>query len=118
EAEKEASQAIKTHFKELTQDPQSPVLGNPKGNVILVEFLDYQCGHCKSMSPVVSELIKSNKDLRVVIKELPIFGPSSNFAALAAIASTKQGQDKFQAFHKALFEAQTRFNKKFVLNLA
>ena len=53
------------------------VAGNPKGNVTLVEFFDYQCIHCKKMAPTIGELIKKDNNLRVIYKEFPIFGKSS-----------------------------------------
>jgi protein-disulfide isomerase len=117
-AKKEAEKGSKSHFKKLVDDPKSPVIGNPAGEVVLVEFLDYQCGHCKTMSAVIDELIKKNKDLKVVIKELPIFGESSEFAAKSALAAIKQGEDKFIAFHQALFNSKARLSEKIVLDLA
>ena len=86
----------------LFHQPNDPVAGNPNGKVTLVEFLDYQCGHCIAMTPVVDTLIKSNPDLRVVFKQFPIRGPVSTVAAKAALAANNQG--KFMAFHLALIK--------------
>lgn len=94
----------------------SPVLGNKNGNVNLVEFFDYQCIHCKQMVPVVDQLIKKNKNLRVVFKEFPIFGANSQFAAAAALASAKQG--KYMKFHDALMKSQGALNKARILKIA
>jgi len=100
---KKAQDAIPGYAKELFKDPNSPVAGNAKGNVTLVEFYDYQCIHCKNMTPVIASLMKEDKNLHVIFKEFPIFGANSEYAARAALASVKQG--KFLAFHNALMKA-------------
>lgn len=101
--QKTALSAIKKNTKQLFNDPNSPVAGNPKGTVTLVEFFDYQCGHCKAMNKIVQNVVKKDKKLRVVFKELPIFGSNSQFAAKAALAVYKiGGADKYYAFHDAL----------------
>ncbi len=97
-------------------DQKDPIAGNPKGTVNVVEFFDYQCIHCKSMNVVVDNLIKQNKDLRVVFKEFPIFGANSQYAATAALASEKQG--KYFEFHTALMKAQGQLSKDEVLKIA
>jgi protein-disulfide isomerase len=75
-------------------------LGNPNGSVTLVEFTDYACGYCRMSEEHVAQLIKDNPDLRVVIREWPIF-EGSDKAALVALAAAKQG--KYSAFHSAMF---------------
>ena len=95
----QAKVAIVDHAAQLFSGNMTSV-GNLKGNVTLVEFFDYQCIHCKKMSPVVSELIKKDANLRVIYKEFPIFGKSSEMASKAALAAAAQG--KYQAMHDAL----------------
>lgn len=97
-------------------DQKDPIAGNPKGTVNVVEFFDYQCIHCKSMNVAIDNLIKQNKDLRVVFKEFPIFGANSQYAATAALASEKQG--KYFEFHTALMKAQGQLSKDEVLKIA
>lgn len=116
--QEDAEKGVKENFKKLVDSKTSLVVGNPSGAVVLVEFIDYQCGHCKTMSAAVDELAKKNKDLKVIIKQLPIFGEKSEFAAKAALASMKQGKDKFMNFHKALFNAKGRLSEKVVMELA
>jgi protein-disulfide isomerase len=119
QAKKESEEGVKKHFKQLVSGKGDPILGNPKGKIIVVEFMDYQCAHCKTMSEVVGELIKENKDLKVIVKELPVFGRNSELAAKAALAAYKQGQAKFLVFHKALFEADKKhLTEKSILSLA
>ena len=77
------------------------VAGNPRGDVTLVEFYDYNCGYCRASLPIVRDLIRRDPNLRVVFRELPILAPSSRTAARASLAAAAQG--KFNAFHDALF---------------
>lgn len=111
-----ANKAISKNAKEIFNAPTSPVIGNPNGDVTIVEFMDYQCGHCKAMNSVVDSLIKSDPNLRVVYKEFPIFGPTSELAAKAALAAQKQG--KFQALHDALMSDDNPLSQAEVMKLA
>ena len=108
--EDKAMIAIKANHKQLFSDPNSPVAGNPKGTVTLVEFFDYQCGHCKEMNKTVQDLIKKNKNLRVVFKELPIFGDNSQYAAKVALAA--MAQNKYFDVHEALLAQGNPLNNK------
>lgn len=114
--QKEAMKGVKANKKQLFNDKNSPSVGSAKAPVTLVEFFDYQCGHCRAMAPVLSKLISGDKNIHVVFKELPIFGGNSQYAATAALASVKQG--KYYAFHNALFSATGPLDKKTVLKLA
>lgn len=76
------------------------VLGNPNGKITLVEFTDYACTYCRASLPHVQQLIAANPELRVVVREWPIFDGSED-AARMALAAAKQG--KFEAFHNAMF---------------
>jgi protein-disulfide isomerase len=78
------------------------VLGNPSGDITVVEFFDYNCGWCKRTVEEVTKLTKADPKVRVVFKEMPIFGENSTFAAKAAMASLKQG--KYWDFHLALMK--------------
>ena len=75
--------------------------GNPKGDVTIVEFTDYNCGFCRASVPDVQRLLKSDGNIRLVYRELPILSQSSRDAALWALAAARQGKHK--AFHDALF---------------
>lgn len=113
-----AQQGAKDNKKQLFTDPMSPVLGNPKGTVTLVEFFDYQCGYCKRMTPVVDDLIKNNKNLKVVLKEMPIFGGTSKIAAEAALAINQIQPSQYEAFHKAMIGAEGRLTKESIMQAA
>ncbi|MFB0611956.1 DsbA family protein [Aurantiacibacter poecillastricola] len=81
------------------------VLGNPDGDVTLVEFSDYACGYCRQSLAHVQQLIAANPDLKVVIREYPILSPGSADAARMALAAAQQG--RFEAFHNAMFAAES-----------
>jgi protein-disulfide isomerase len=100
-----AKKVVPQSAKVLFSSHESPAIGNPKGDVTLVEFFDYECPHCKEMAPQIADLIKTDKNLNVIFKSLPIFGNISVYAAKAGLAAAKQG--KFDAFHIALMGVQT-----------
>jgi protein-disulfide isomerase len=75
--------------------------GNPKGDVTVVEYYDYNCGYCRAVLPIIDQLIKSDPNVRVVYRELPVLAPSSRDAARASIQAAEQG--KFARFHQALY---------------
>lgn len=75
--------------------------GNPRGDVTVVEFTDYNCGYCRASVADVQKLIENDDGIRVVYRELPILSQSSRDAAAWALAAAKQGKHK--AFHDAMF---------------
>ncbi len=79
--------------------------GNADGDVTLVVFTDYACGFCRASVPDVDRLIREDKRLKVVFRELPIIAPQSRDAALMALAAARQG--KYDAFHHAMFAASS-----------
>ncbi|HEX7549968.1 MAG TPA: DsbA family protein [Candidatus Methylomirabilis sp.] len=113
---KRAAEAVRAHLAELTQDPGSPVGGNPQGTVTIVEFFDYQCGYCKGEAVELKKLLQVDPDIRFVYKDLPILGPVSTFAARAALAAQQQG--KHEVLHAALMAASERLTEQGVLQIA
>ena len=101
----------------LENDPTSPVVGNPDGDVTLVEFFDYQCPYCKRVLPAMEQLIEEDDDLRVVYKEFPILGPVSVVAARAALASFKQDPDKYYELHNALMSEPGRLTESKIMQI-
>lgn len=122
EAKREAAQrerqkvALAARQNELLHDPASPVSGNPKGEITLIEFYDYRCGYCKKAASAVTELQKVDPRVRVVYKDFPILGEPSELAAKAALASQAQG--KHQAFHEALLASHADMTKDEILKIA
>lgn len=111
-----ARNAIEANEAELLHDGDSPVAGNPDGDVTIVEFMDYQCGYCKRAFSTLEAVTKADGKVRVVYKEFPILGEVSRIAARAALASRKQG--KYAAFHKALMEFRGQLDRTRILDLA
>ena len=108
--------AMALHGDALRAHPMTPVSGNTSGDVTVVEFFDYQCGYCKRSLASMVGLLKSDKNVRVVWKELPILGPASRFAARAAMAAKKQG--KYFEFHVVLMGARGRLTEQKVMDAA
>lgn len=113
-----ALSAVKQNASQIFNDPASPVAGNPNGTVTLVEFFDYQCGHCKEMNTIVQAILKKDSNLRLVLKELPIFGGNSQLAAKAALAANQVDSSKYFAFHDALLSAENPMSETKVFKIA
>ena len=97
-----ARAAIVENAEALYRDPADPVRGNPDGAVTLVEFFDARCGYCKQLHPAMAELIRRNRDLRVVLKDLPVLGPNSVLASRALLAAQRQG--RYEPLYDALLK--------------
>ena len=106
---------LKKRRDELERNKNAPVLGNPNGDVTVIEFFDYNCVYCKRAAETIKKLINADKNVRLVFREWPILSKSSTFAARAALASRKQG--KYENMHWALMKLR-RVNESTVLNVA
>lgn len=115
-AKTQALSGITNNKQKLFNDPNAPTAGNADGNVILVEFFDYQCVHCKEMQPSIEKLLSSNSNVKIIYKEFPIFGAASNYASQAALAAAKQ--HKYLEFHNALFKASGPLNEGKIQEIA
>ena len=100
----------------LEQDTNAPVLGNPDGDVTVVEFFDYNCPYCRRAMDEVQGLMDADDDVRLVYREWPILGEGSVFAAKAALAARKQG--KYEEFHWAMMSMNGRAEEASVLRVA
>ncbi|HET8921252.1 MAG TPA: DsbA family protein [Xanthobacteraceae bacterium] len=112
----DAKAALKAHTAEVFQDPDSPIGGNPNGDITLVEFFDYNCPYCKAMAPLMSKAAEADPKLRIVYMEFPILGAGSVYAAKAALAANKQG--KYETFHRALYGVHGPVDESKVLEAA
>jgi protein-disulfide isomerase len=111
-----AATVLKDRRQEVVNDPQSPVAGSPKGDVTLVEFFDYRCAYCKKTEPSLEQLLADDHQLRLVYKEFPLLGPTSEIAAHAALAARLQG--KYDAFHGAMMAAQGNIDDAAIYGVA
>ncbi len=111
-----AQKGVQEHQAELFRDPDSPIGGNPNGNVVVVDFNDYQCPYCKRAHQAVKSVLASDSNVKVIYKDLPILGEASKIAALVALASTRQG--KHQALHDALMENNGKLDRDRIFEIA
>jgi protein-disulfide isomerase len=111
-----ATQALADAKAEIFNNAADPVIGNPAGDVTVVEFFDYRCPYCKRVTDSLVSLIDSDAKVRVVLKEFPILGPDSLVAARVALAAHKQG--KYRAVHEALMAHKGSFEKDALIEVA
>ena len=116
EREQQAKVALAENAAQVFRSEQDPILGNAKGDVTVVEFFDYNCGFCRRAVSHLSGLVEADKNVKVVFKEMPIFGEESEQAAYAALAAGKQG--KYWEMHRALLEQPGRANKIKAIGIA
>jgi protein-disulfide isomerase len=111
-----ASAALASHRQEVFDDPNTPVGGNPNGDVSLVEFFDYRCPYCKQVEPALEKLLGEDAKLRFVYKEFPVLGPDSVTASRAALAARKQG--KYDAYRRAMMALKGQIDADAVFKVA
>lgn len=94
---------LKDNADAIYSDPASWAGGNPEGDVTLVEFVDYRCGYCRKAHDEVAELVKSDGNIRFVLKEYPILGEESVTASRFAIAVRQlAGDETYKKVHDTL----------------
>jgi protein-disulfide isomerase len=116
QADARARAALVEKRQELLDDVTAPVAGNAKGDVTIVEFFDYRCPYCKQVEPALEALLKEDRQLRIVYKELPILGKDSVYATRVALAARKQM--KYEKFHAAMMATKGQIDEKIVLQVA
>ena len=113
-----AKKALAANKEEIFNGEGQIILGNPDGDVTLVEFLDYNCGYCKQAFGSMLKLIDGDKKLRIVLKEWPVLGQQSLEAALVAVAVTRVAPEKYWDFHKGMMVLRGTANKESALRVA
>jgi protein-disulfide isomerase len=98
---RQATKRLASAGSKLTTPFPGAEMGNPNGDVTVIEFTDYNCGYCRSSVADLQKLVAKDPNVRVVFREVPILSPTSRDAALWALAAAKQGKHK--AFHDAMF---------------
>jgi protein-disulfide isomerase len=119
EAEK-ARTSIKDNNATLFNSPHQVVLGNPQGTTTVVEFFDYNCGYCKKALPDMLTLLKTNSNIKFVLKEFPVLGEGSVEAAHVAVAARMQDPTgkKYIEFHQKLLGGRGPADKAHALAVA
>lgn len=95
-------EGVNKHYDSLFKDATIPFAGNPEGDVVIAEFFDYNCGFCKRVLPVIQDVLKRDSNVKFVLFDFPILGPTSETAARWALAAAQQG--KYFEFHTRLME--------------
>ena len=111
-----AASGANTVRLQLESDPNAPNLGNPEGDVTVVEFFDYNCPYCRSAGETMQALLAADANVRVIYREWPILGDDSVIAARAALAAREQG--KYEAFHWALMNGEGRVTEAVLFKVA
>lgn len=107
---------VQKHSGKLFQDPYQPSLGNPKGRLQIVSFFDYRCDFCKKSDALLSNLLKTNSDVYIVYRELPILGALSLYLSKIALAASLQG--KYALIHEAFMSSSKPLAKNEALQIA
>lgn len=110
-------EVVASNQDDIFSSPSDPVLGNPEGDVTLVEMFDYNCAYCRSSMPEIAALLAEDKQLRLVLKEFPILSPGSVQAARVGVLVAKEGGD-YWAFHEALFSGRGQVDGEVALKAA
>ena len=116
EAAARQREALTAHLEQLSGGPATPVLGNPEGDVVIVEFFDYRCPYCKKVADDLRQAVREDGNIRLVMKEFPILGPDSLVAARAALAAGAQG--RYEDFHFALMAERGQITEDTVFAVA
>lgn len=116
EAENEALKTIERDKDSILNNTKDPVLGNADGDLVMVEFFDYNCTYCKMVTDPLLDAVKSDGKVKVVLKELPILSQDSLVAARIALAAQMQG--KYEAVHRAFMKNRGKLDEATALKLA
>ncbi|MCS6758745.1 MAG: DsbA family protein [Candidatus Devosia euplotis] len=117
EEREQSAAAIASMQESIFNDPAQVVVGNPDGDVTLVEFFDYNCGYCRAALPNMAKLLAEDPNLRVILKEFPILSNESIDAARVAVLVGDSDVD-YWTFHEALFTSRGKVDKQVALTAA
>ncbi|WMT90466.1 DsbA family protein [Pelagibacterium sp. H642] len=109
--------ALDAMHDDIYNDPANIVLGNPEGDVTLVEMFDYNCGYCRQVVADVMSLVEEDPNLRVILKEFPILSQGSVDAARVGVLVNDADVD-YQAFHTALYSSRGAVDGESALSAA
>ncbi len=112
----ESDNFLKDEFDTFANDSNIPNFGDPNAKVIIIEFVDYNCGYCKKSLDAITRLLNSELSLKVSFRDYPILSASSKFAAKAALAAKKQG--KYFELHSELLNVKGNLSEEKILEMA
>lgn len=112
------AEIISSYRQSIYEREGDPIGGNPEGDVTIVMFQDYRCGHCKMAHKILNDLANTDKNIRIVYKEYPVLGPDSIYASKASLAALKQGNDKQSKLSEAMMATSDPISKDEVLKFA
>lgn len=118
EQEQLATAAITANEQAIFHSKYDVTLGNPKGDVTVVEFYDYNCGYCKRALSDMEMILQTDPNVRFVLKELPILGPDSLAAHRVASAVRRLAPEKYGDFHRALLGGEDRADEAIAIAVA
>lgn len=93
----------------ILRDPGIPVMGNPKGDITIVEYFDYRCPYCKKVNPVLQKIVHDDGHIRLVFKDWPVFGDVSVYAARLGLAA--KYQNKYAQAHEVLISVKEKLTE-------
>lgn len=117
--QQEAAEAAIANNKEaIFNSAHDVTLGNPEGDVTIVEFFDYNCGYCKRALSDMDKILAKDKNVRFVLKEFPILGPDSLAAHKVSAAFRLIAPEKYGDFHRALLGGEERATEETAIAVA
>ncbi len=112
---REVARMVDSNRTEIETPFESAWAGNPDGDVVMVEFFDFNCPYCRQSNADVQRLLKEDENLKLVWRDFPVLGPASRQAALAALSAARQ--QKYKRFHDAMFADDRRVNQDKVFDI-
>jgi protein-disulfide isomerase len=99
----------------VLHDPDNPVLGNPDGDITIVEWFDFNCPYCRRLEPELRQVVQDDGKVRLVLKDWPILGPVSVVAARVALACKYRG--KYDKAHDAMIGVSSKLTEPRIYEL-
>ena len=114
----QAAKAVEENTKAIFASEHDITLGNPKGDVTIVEFFDYNCGYCKRAMSDMDEILAKDSNVRFILKELPILGADSMAAHKVSNAVRLLAPEKYLEFHRTLLGSQEHASEETAIAVA
>jgi len=107
---------LKNNRDKLIDESTASVIGNPKGSQVIVAFYDNNCGYCRKLEETFATVLKDHKNLKIILRQLPVLGEDSVLAAKAVLAAQNQG--KFKDFYQAVVTSEEPIDLGKILEIA